>query len=45
MHKLFVLVKQAIAEIIMKYAGHLPGAPDPSQIVGLAIQSGGRPSE
>jgi hypothetical protein len=41
MHKLFVLVKQAIAEIIMKYVGHLPGAPDPSQITGIAIQNAG----
>lgn len=45
MHKLFVLVKQAIAEIIMVYVGHLPGAPDPSDIVSIAIQRGGRPSK
>lgn len=43
MHKLFVIVKQAIAEIIMTYVGHLPGAPGPSQIVSVAIQRGGRP--
>ena len=27
MHKLFIAVKQAIAEIILSYVGHLPGAP------------------
>jgi len=38
MHKLFIAVKQAIAEIILSYTGDLPGAPDPSQIVDVAIQ-------
>jgi len=42
MHSLFVLVKQAIAEIILTDTGHLPGAPDPSQIVGVAIGGGGK---
>lgn len=41
MHRIFVLVKQAIAEIMMTYVGHLPGAPDPSEIVSIAIQNAG----
>ncbi len=41
MHKLFITVKQAIAEIILSYTGHLPGAPDPSQIVDIAVQNAG----
>jgi hypothetical protein len=41
MHKLFVLIKQAIGAIILEYTGHLPGAPNPSEIVGVAIQTGG----
>lgn len=41
MHRIFVLVKQAIAEIIMTHVGHLPGAPDPSEIVSVAIQNAG----
>jgi hypothetical protein len=46
MHKVFVAVKHAIAEIINTYVGHLPGAPDPSQIVSVAIQNAGpRPSD
>ncbi|WP_439544539.1 hypothetical protein [Hyphomicrobium sp.] len=45
-HKVFVAVKQAIAEIINTYVGHLPDAPDASQIVGVAIQNAGpRPSD
>jgi hypothetical protein len=39
MHTLFVLVKQAIAEMIMTYMGHLPGAPDPSDIKAIAIEN------
>ena len=39
MHKIFIAVKQSIAEIINTYVGHLPGAPDPSQVVGIAIQN------
>jgi hypothetical protein len=41
MHKLFVAVKQAIAEIMLTYTGQLPGAPKASEIVGIAIQRGG----
>jgi len=41
MHKVFVAVKQAIAEIILTYTAYLPGAPDPSQIVDIAIQNTG----
>jgi hypothetical protein len=41
MHSVFVAVKQAISEIILTYAGDLPGAPDPSQIVGVAIANAG----
>ncbi|WP_316171761.1 hypothetical protein [Bradyrhizobium sp. SZCCHNRI1058] len=39
MHKVFVHVKQAIAQIILHYTGHLPGAPDPQSIVGIAIST------
>lgn len=39
MHKVFVYVKQAIGELILEYAGHLPGAPDPAQIVDIAISN------
>ena len=39
MHKLFVHLKQAIAKLILQYTGHLPGAPDASEIVGIAIQN------
>lgn len=39
MHRVFILVKQAIARLILKYSGHLPGAPQPSEIVGVAIQN------
>lgn len=42
MHKLFVIVKQAIAEVILEYTGHLSGAPDPTQIVDIAVQRNGR---
>jgi len=37
MHKLFVLIKQAIAALILEYSGHLPGAPRSAQIVDVAI--------
>ena len=37
MHKVFVLIKQAIGDIIMSYTSRLPGAPDPSTIVDIAI--------
>jgi hypothetical protein len=39
MHKVFVLIKQAIGAIILHYIGHLPGAPDASEIVNIAIQN------
>ncbi len=39
MHKIFVFVKQAISELSLEYTGHLPGAPDPAQIVGIAISN------
>jgi len=38
MHKVFVLLKNAIARILTEHALHLPGAPDPDDIVGVAIQ-------
>ncbi len=41
MHRVFVAVKQAIGEIILTYTGHLPGAPDPSQLVDVAIANAG----
>lgn len=40
MHKLFIAVKQGIAEVLLTYTEHLPGAPDPSKIADIAIQSG-----
>ena len=43
MHGLFVVVKQGIAEIIMTYAGQLPGAPDVSDLTDIAIQNAQRP--
>jgi hypothetical protein len=39
MHHVFVHVKQAIAKLILDYAGHVPGAPTPTDIVGVAIQN------
>jgi hypothetical protein len=39
MHKLFVHIKQGIAKLVLKYTGHLPGAPDASDIVSIAIQN------
>ncbi|SMQ68590.1 hypothetical protein SAMN06295905_1595 [Devosia lucknowensis] len=41
MHRLLVLVKQAIGEIIMHYTGALPGAPTAEKIVDVAIQNAG----
>lgn len=43
MHRLFVLVKQAIGEIIMHHTGALPGAPTADHIVDIAIQNAGTP--
>jgi len=41
MHKLFVLIKNAIGEIMLQYTGDLPGAPSPDDIVDVAIQNAG----
>lgn len=42
MHKIFTAMKQGIAEIILHYVGHLPGAPkDIGKISGLGIMLGG----
>ncbi|TPJ37169.1 hypothetical protein [Mesorhizobium sp. B2-8-3] len=38
MHRVFVLIKQAIAELMLHYTGHLPGAPKASELRGIAIQ-------
>ena len=39
MHKIFVLVKQAIAALILEYTGDLPGAPSAADIVDIAVQN------
>lgn len=39
MHKLFVHIKQGIGRLILEYTGNLPGAPQASEIVGIAIQN------
>ncbi|MGH9830962.1 MAG: hypothetical protein ACREDR_47765 [Blastocatellia bacterium] len=39
MHKVFVEVKKAIGDIILQYTGGLPGAPNPGEIVEVAIQN------
>jgi hypothetical protein len=39
MHKVFVFVKQAIAQLILEHTGHIPGAPKASDLVGLAIET------
>ena len=41
MHKLFITLKQGVAELILVYTGNLPGAPNASDIVGIAIQNPG----
>ena len=43
MHKLFVLVKQAIGALILEYTGALPGAPKASDLADIAIQNTARP--
>jgi hypothetical protein len=43
MHHIFVLVKQAIAALILEYTGHLPGAPKVGEIVDIAIQNVRKP--
>ncbi len=45
MHKVFVLVKNAIAQVLLHYSGGLPGAPSPNDIVDVAIQTVGRHGE
>jgi hypothetical protein len=42
MHRLFVLIKQAIGALILEYSGHLPGAPSANEIVDIAIQNAPR---
>lgn len=37
MHRLFVLLKQAVATLILEYTGHLPGAPKASELKDIAI--------
>ncbi|MBR0756146.1 hypothetical protein JQ604_28560 [Bradyrhizobium jicamae] len=39
MHKIFVFIKQAVAELILDHTGHLPGAPKASDLVDVAIQN------
>jgi hypothetical protein len=43
MHKLFVLIKQAIGALILEYTGGLPGAPKASELADIAIQNAPRP--
>lgn len=38
MHRLFILMKQAINRILLEYTGHLPDAPDTSEVVDVVIQ-------
>jgi hypothetical protein len=42
MHKVFVHIKQAIASLILEYTGHLPGAPQATDIVDIGISNGSR---
>jgi hypothetical protein len=39
MHTIFVVIKQAIGSLILEYTAHLPGAPDPEDIVDIAVQN------
>jgi hypothetical protein len=39
MHKVFIHTKQAIGKLILTYTGNLPGAPNASDLVGVAIQN------
>ncbi|HEY0123594.1 MAG TPA: hypothetical protein VGC14_17890 [Rhizobium sp.] len=41
MQQVFARVKQAIAVLLLDKTKHLPGAPDPSEIVSVAIQNAG----
>ena len=38
MHKVFVHVKQAIGRLILEYTAQLPGAPEATDLVSVAIQ-------
>jgi hypothetical protein len=42
MHKIFVVVKNAIGALILRYTAHFPGAPKPEDIVSIAVQNVGR---
>jgi hypothetical protein len=39
MHKIFVFVKQAVAELILHHSGDLPGAPKAADLTDIAIQN------
>jgi len=41
MHRIFVFVKQAVAELILHHTGDLPGAPKASELTDIAIQNVG----
>jgi hypothetical protein len=41
MHKIFVVLKNAIGALILEYTAHLPGAPKPEEIVDIAVQNVG----
>jgi hypothetical protein len=41
MHKVFVFLKQAVAELILHHTGDLPGAPKASDLTDIAIQNVG----
>lgn len=45
MHKLFIHLKQGIAELILKYTGHLPGAPRAEDLTNIAIQNPPKPGK
>jgi hypothetical protein len=42
MHTVFVAIKSAIGSLILEHTGHLPGTPEPKEIVDVAIQNTGR---
>ncbi|AZO44951.1 hypothetical protein EJ076_29540 [Mesorhizobium sp. M7D.F.Ca.US.005.01.1.1] len=42
MHAVFVHVKRGIGRLINEHFGHLPGAPDPASIIGVAISRNGQ---
>lgn len=41
MHQLFVAIKQAITELLIRDGKDLPGAPDPTTIIDIAVQNAG----